>query len=144
MQLPPASRLLLGVAAMLLVVGGTLHGLAYPQAAKFIDASSLSARYAAIYKGFWLNNVSMVALIGVAYLILALRPGLANRTLLALLVALPLCSALSIYATVGNFVPGHLLLTSCAMALTASLLPRRQTGTVETLSTQPRPNSRNR
>lgn len=144
MRLRPASRLLFGVAATLLVVGGALHGLAYPQAAKFIDASSLSARHAAIYKGFWLNDVSMVVLIGVAYLILALRPELANRTLLALLVALPFGSALSIYATVGNFVPGHLLLTSCALALVASLLPRRQTSAVETLSAQPLPDARNR
>src|SRR5690242_15872593 len=101
MSMRASSRLLLGLAALIMLAGGAFHGLAYPKALAMIDASSLSARGAAMYKGLWLNDAAVVMLIGLACLALASKPALATRPMVGLLSALPLAGALSIYATVG-------------------------------------------
>ncbi len=126
MELRTPSRGLLAVAGVLLLAGGTFHTWAYSKAAAMIDASNLPARNAPLFKGLWLVDSGEVILIGLAFLALAWRPGLGNRALLGFLAALLIASALAVYATVGNFVPAHLLVTSALMGITAALLPARQ------------------
>jgi len=116
------SRVLLSLAALLLLAGGTVHSLAFRKAAAVVDGSNLSGQYAAIFKGLWLLVGVMSILIGLACLILALWPRLSTKTVLAVLGALPFASAISIYSTVGAFAPAHILLASAAMVLTAALL----------------------
>jgi hypothetical protein len=123
MNMGAPSRLLLGLAALVMLVGGAFHGLVFPRAVAMINASNLSGHGAAIYKGLWLNDAAVVMLIGLIYLVLASRPALATKAVLILLAALPLAGALSIYSTVGNFLPGHLLLASAIMAGAAALVP---------------------
>jgi len=106
-----------------MIGGGLFHTWAFPKAAVIIDASSLSARYAAMYKALWLNDSVAVTLVGVTFLVLARWPGLGTRAMVAFLAVLPLGSALSIYMTIGNFPPGHLLLVAGGMALIAALVP---------------------
>jgi hypothetical protein len=89
-----------------------------------IDASNIPARNGALFKALWLVDSGEVLLIGVAFLALAWRPRLANRASLGFLAALLIASALATYLTVGNFPPGHVLLVSAALAITAALLPR--------------------
>lgn len=125
MSMRTPARLLLGLAALILLVGGAFHGLVYPKAAAAISASDLSWRYAAIYKGLWLNDAAVVMLIGLIYLAMALRPALATKMMLLLLSALPVAGALSIYLTVGNFLPGHLLFASAIMVAVAAHIPAR-------------------
>jgi hypothetical protein len=123
MKLRTASRWLLAVASALLLAGGTFHTWAYSKATAMIDASNIPVRNGALFKGLWLIDSGEVLLIGLAFLALAWRPRLANRASLGFLAALLIASALAVYATVGNFVPGHLILASAAMAIIAALLP---------------------
>ena len=123
MELRAPSRWLLTIAAVLLLAGGSFHTWVYGIATVMIDASNLSARNAAIFKGLWLVDSGEVLLIGLAFLALALRPRLGNRAMLGFLAALLIASALAVYCTVGNFVPAHLLLVAAALGITAALLP---------------------
>lgn len=123
LALRASSRWLLTVAAVLLLAGGSFHTWMYSKAAAMIDASNLTARNAAVFKGLWLVDSGEVILIGLAFLALAWRPGLGNRALLGFLAALLIASALAVYSTVGNFVPAHLLLVAAALGITAALLP---------------------
>jgi hypothetical protein len=122
MNMHRPGRLLLGLAALILLAGGAFHGLMYPKAVAMISASNLPARGAVIYKALWLNDAEVVMLIGLIYGVLAWRPAIATRLMLALLSALPLAGALTLYSTVGNFLPGHLLLTASILAALAVLL----------------------
>ena len=91
-----------------------------------MNPSNLPARNAPLFKGLWLVDSGEVILIGLAFLALAWRPGLGNRVLLGFLAALLIASAVAVYATVGNFVPAHLLVTSALMGIAAAVLPARQ------------------
>jgi uncharacterized membrane protein YecN with MAPEG domain len=126
MELRKSSRWLLTIAGILLLAGGSFHTWAYSKAAAMIDASNLPARNAPLFKGLWLVDSGEVILIGLAFLALAWRPRLGNRALLGFLAALLIASAVAVYATVGNFVPAHLLVTSALMGIAAALLPARQ------------------
>lgn len=126
MELRAASRWLLTAAGVLLLAGGSFHTWAYSKATAMIDASNLTARNAAIFKGLWLVDSGEVILIGLAFLALAWRPVLGNRALLGFLAALLIASALAIYFTVGNFPPGHVLVVSATLAITAALLPAKR------------------
>jgi len=132
MNISTPGRLLLGLAALILLAGGAFHGLVYPKAVVMINASDLSARSAAIYKGLWLNDAAVVMQVGLMYLVLAYRPALATRLMLALLSALPLAGALAIYSTVGNFLPAHLLLAASVLAALAALAPESDRGAAAT------------
>ena len=126
MELRTPSRWLLAVAGVLLLAGGSFHTWAYRRATAMIDASNLTARNAALFKGLWLIDSGEVILIGLAFLALAWRPGLGNRALLGFLAALLMASTLAVYSTVGNFPPGHVLLVSAVLAITAAVLPAKR------------------
>ncbi|HXS26363.1 MAG TPA: hypothetical protein VN730_01725 [Steroidobacteraceae bacterium] len=121
------SRVLLSLAALLMLAGGGAHVLALRKASAVLEASSLSGRYAAIFQGLWLSVGAMTVVLGLSYLILAWSPRLGTRTTLAALGTLPLTGAIAIYATVGNFAPAHLLLAAAAMVLIAAPLSREGT-----------------
>ena len=129
-----ASRVLLALAALLMLFGGMMHGLAFRRAAAALDASGLSRRYVIVFGGLWWSDAAVVMLVGLAYLILAFQPGLGTRMTLGVLVAVPLASAISIYSTAGNFAPAHLLMACAIMALIAALL--------HTAGTEPTPDVR--
>lgn len=116
------SRVLLGLAALLMLAGGTVHSLAFRKVAAVIDASNLSKQYAAIFKGLWWSDAAVIVIVGMAYLTLALWPRLGAKAAFGVLVALPFFSAISIYSTIGNFAPAHLLIASACIALIAALV----------------------
>lgn len=124
MELRAASRWLLAVASALLLAGGTFHTWSYSKATAILDASNIPARNGALFKALWLIDSGEVLLIGVAFLALAWRPSLANRTSLGFLAALLLASTFATYLTTGNFPPAHVLLVAAVLAITAALLPK--------------------
>ncbi|MBI3678522.1 MAG: hypothetical protein HY243_18085 [Proteobacteria bacterium] len=125
-----ASRILFAFSALCLAPGAVVHAAAYPKAAVVIDGSNLPARFAAIFKGLWLGDCATVFGVALAFALIAIWPRLASKPLIVLLALLPVASAAAIYATVGNFLPGHLLLVAGGAALlgvTNSRVARRST-----------------
>jgi hypothetical protein len=117
-----ATRILLAFSALGLVAGSAVHAFAYPKAAPTFDASSLPSFYAAASKGLWLSDSASLFGLGLAFAALAAWPRLAAGSLIVLLALIPLASAICIYLTIGNFLPGHVLVAAGVSAALAGAL----------------------
>jgi hypothetical protein len=120
-----ASRLLLTLAAVLLVAGGAAHAVAFPNAARVIEGSDLPTFFAGAYKGLWLNDSINLVGLGLIYGFIAARPASSSRPIILLLTLPAIGSAVSMYSTLGRFWPAHLLVAAGAAGLLGGLLHRR-------------------
>jgi hypothetical protein len=122
-----ASRLFLALGSLCLAAGGAIHALAFPKAATVAEHSTLPAFFSAAFKGLWLSDsVSSVAL-ALAFGSIAANPRMASRSLIVLLALAPLAYATAIFATMGNFFAGHLMLLAGIAALIGGALHRDAT-----------------
>jgi hypothetical protein len=111
------SRLSLAVSALIMAAGGIAHGLAFMNASNVVAHSDLKPFFAAAFKGLWLADSATSIVMAVVFAALAAQPGLATRPLIAILALVPLASAIVIYATMGAFFAGHIMLAAGAAAL---------------------------
>jgi hypothetical protein len=112
-----ASRLSLAVSALVLAAGGIVHGLAFTNASKVVAHSNLKPFFAAAFNGLWLADSATSIVMAGVFAVLAAQPGWATRPLVAILALVPLASAIVIYATMGAFFAGHIMLAAGAAAL---------------------------
>ena len=118
-----APRLLLAFSSLCLAAGGAVHALAFPKAATMAEHSTLPAFFSAAFKGLWLSNSAASVAFALAFGSIAAFPGMASRSLVVLLALAPLAFATAIFATMGNFFAGHLMLLAGAAALIGGALP---------------------
>ncbi len=112
-------RVLLGVAAAILVVTGVLHTTGPSMVARTLHESALAADWVAVFKGLWLM-FSVHLVIGAALLIvLAVFP--AGRALLAVVVALPVADTVLLLMNVGVFI-GSIMTGSAAVVAIVALI----------------------
>ena len=116
-----APRLLLVFAALLLVAGSVLHGMAFNRAVAAISASNLPALFGNILKVFWLADSTTMVLLAAVFGLLAARPSAASRSVVALLALVPASLAVLIYTFLGNFFAGHILVVVAAAVFLADL-----------------------
>jgi len=117
-----APRLLLAFTSLCLAAGGAVHALAFPNAATVAEHSTLPRFFSAAFKGLWIcDSITSVAL-ALAFGLIAAFPGMASRSLVVLLALAPLAFATAIYATMGNFFAGHLMLLAGTVALIGGAL----------------------
>ena len=112
-----APRLLLAFSSLCLAAGGAVHALAFPKAATMAEHSTLPAFLSAAFKGLWLSNSAASVALALAFGSIAAFPGIASRSLVVLLALAPLAFATAIFATMGNFFAGHLMLLAGTLAL---------------------------
>jgi hypothetical protein len=117
-----SARVPLTLSALLLAAGGVVHGMAYPKAAVAVDHSTLAAFLAGAFKGLWLCDSANSLWLAVVLGTIAAWPRVAARALVVILGLGPVASAVVIYATLGNFFAGHLMLLSGALALVGGAL----------------------
>ena len=117
-------RVLFAFTALCLLGGSVIHTSAYPKASAVIESSGLRAPYAAMFRGLWLNDSVVLVFLGLSFALLAVWPRLGTRPLVVMLALLLIASATSMYATMGNFFPAHLLLVSGVAALIAGVRAR--------------------
>lgn len=115
-------RILLVLAALLLGGGGIVHGLAFRKAMPVISGSNLPAFYAHSAETLWLGDATTLIAVGLFYLYIAVRPAGASRTAILLVTLVPFSTAVLLYAFVGNFLPGHILIAASLLAVAAALL----------------------
>lgn len=115
-------RTLLIVAAAILVVGATLHAAAFLKASAVVDASDLPLFYRASSKVLWLADSAAQLILAAILSLLVTRPQMGGRPLLILLALFPISSAILLYAFVGNFFAGHLMVAIAGLIVTATLL----------------------
>jgi hypothetical protein len=112
---PSARKWLLLVSAAMLAAGGSLHLIALRQASVAADQSTLSSFFKAALKGLWLNDSLSTLVLAAVLSCIAFRPRLASKQLILLLALIPLSSAVGLFATMGNFYAGYLMLTIAAL-----------------------------
>ena len=116
------SRLLLALSAICLAGGALVHARAFPKAAVIADHSTLPAFFSGAFKGLWIcDSLSSMGL-ALALGAIAAFPTIAARPLVILLALPPLTFAAALFATLGNFFPGYLMLLAGAAALAGGLL----------------------
>jgi hypothetical protein len=133
-----APRLLLAFSSLCLVAGGAVHALAFPKAATVAEHSTLPPFFSAAFKGLWLcDSITSIAL-ALAFGSIATFPGMASRSLVVLLALTPLAFATAIFATMGSFFAGYLMLLAGTAALIGGSLHHYSTqhsiGSVGTVS----------
>jgi hypothetical protein len=116
------SRILLVLAALLLAGGGVVHALAFRKAQVAIVSSNLPVFYANACKALWLGDATTLVAVALFYLYVAARPADAGRSALLVVMLVPLATALLIYAFVGNFLPGHVLIAASLLVAVAAML----------------------
>ncbi len=115
------SRLLIAFSALCLLAGSAVHGLAFPKASDTVAQSNLPPFFVGALKGLWLSDSATLFTLALVFGFVAARPEAASTPLLVLLGLVPLASALSIYAMMGNFFAGHVLLAASGAVLLAAL-----------------------
>jgi hypothetical protein len=123
-----APRFLLAFSSLCLAAGGVIHALAFPKATTVAAHSTLPPLFLAAFKALWLfdsiNSVAFALVFGS----IAAFPGMASGSLVMLLACAPLAVAAAVFATMGNFVPGHVMLVAGTAALVGGALRRKHPG----------------
>jgi len=96
-----------------------MHAAAFPKALVAIDGSNLPHFYGGSSKGLWLADSATLFLLAAIFGLIALRPSLATRTVVILVALIPAATAVLLYAFLGGFIAGHLLLLIAVLALVA-------------------------
>ncbi len=122
----PLGRALLTVAALILIGSSYLHATAYKTVSAAVTASGLSPVFANAYRALWVADSTTGVTVGLVAGMLAFRPALATRLIVAVLALVPAAIAACVYYFLGAFPPGHLMIAAAAlMALAAALPPRK-------------------
>ncbi|MGH7936548.1 MAG: hypothetical protein ACREF8_06035 [Chthoniobacterales bacterium] len=119
------SKFLYAFNAIFLAAGAVVHAASFPKAFSVLDASKMSAFFAGAFKGLWLGDSVSLFFLALIFGLVAVSPISARRPLILVLALMLLALAGSIYATMGSFFAGHILLLSGISTLVAcGLHPR--------------------
>ena len=117
------ARVLIGIAALFLALGGSMHLLAYPKAVAAVAASNLAEYFGNALKALWLMDSAGMYALALACALIAARPGAASGIVVAILGLIPAATAVLLYVFIGSFVGAHvLLLTALALFAGGALL----------------------
>ena len=118
------SRLLFGLSAALLLLGGWSHAAAYQKVVAAVAGSNLPAYFGNALKALWLMDSSGMFVLAATCGLVAIRPRAASSSVMLLLALIPAATAALLYLFIGRFLGAHLLLvTSVAMLVAAACLP---------------------
>ena len=117
------SRLLLAASAAICAFGSVMHAVAYVAKARAsIVSSNLSPLLAAEFKALWLADSTTLMTLAVIFGFIAVKPAPANKMLTLLLAIVPAAIAALLYAYLGAFYAGHMLLAASAMVIVAGAI----------------------
>lgn len=120
------ARVLLWVAAAILIGGAVVHAAAFGKVAAAVAAArDLPPFFGHSLQALWLADSATLGVLGLLSAVLALQPARLSGALLLVLLVIPAATALSLYAFIGSFLPAHLLLAACLLTLAAAALLRR-------------------
>ena len=115
----PFARVLLAVAALVLLAGGVLHARAFGGAASVLAAAPMSHFYSGSFKALWLIDSATLVSLAALLTFGVVRPRVLTRWALIFLALIPAATSVLIYTFVGSFFPAHLLIAAAAAILVA-------------------------
>ncbi len=105
-------------------LGGYVHAAAFGKALAQLATTAMPPFFTNSFKALWLADSTTMLSLMLIFGLIAARPGLASRPLVALLALIPAAIGVLIYVFVGNFFAGHMLMaTAAAVLAAAALLP---------------------
>jgi len=114
-------RFLLAFSSLLLVVGGYMHAAAFKRAVAAVDASNLPSFFGNSLKLLWLGDSTTMFILVAVFTLIAARPSAVTSPVVMLLALIPAATAVLLYAFLGSFFAGHLLLAVAALVFFAGL-----------------------
>ena len=115
----PLARVLLAVAALLLLVGGVLHAIAFSGALSVLSTDPMPPFYSGSFKALWLIDSATLVSLAALLVFVVVRPNAATRWVLVFLALIPTATAALIYAFVGPFFPAHMFVTAAIAVVVA-------------------------
>jgi hypothetical protein len=120
MKLP--SRILLAFSAIVFAFGAWIHTSAFDRMSASVAKSDLPAFFGNGFRVRWLQDSALQIVFAILFALVAIRPSLATRWVIAIVALIPLTTAMLIYAVIGNFIGGHIFLTGALAAILGALL----------------------
>lgn len=99
-----------------------MHTSAFKKVVSAVEASNLPAFYANSLKSLWLIDSVTLAILGLTFASIAIKPILASRFTIVLLGLIPAATSILLYTFIGIFIPAHMLLVATILIFTAGLL----------------------
>ena len=116
------ARLLLGIAAFLLLFDVAIHTAAFAKASPLLGQIVNGDFYPGALRAVWLIDSSSLAVLAALLIAIAWRPGLATRGIVILLGLMPAAAALLFYSICGlGFLPGHLMAGAAILTIAAGI-----------------------
>jgi hypothetical protein len=112
-------RILFAVSAAILLLGCFMHTTAFKKVVAAVAASNLPAFYGNALKALWLIDSITLAILGVIFVTIALRPINVRRSLILLLGLIPAGTSILLYTFIGIFIPAHMLLVAAILIFIA-------------------------
>jgi hypothetical protein len=117
-------RLFLALASLLMGLGAYVHASAFSKARAALATTAMTPFFTGSFKALWLADSTTMASLTLLFGLIAVRPHLASKPVIALLALIPAAIGILIYTFVGNFFAGHMLTaTAAAVLLAAAMLP---------------------
>src|SRR5438477_245546 len=116
------ARALLGISALSLALGGTMHLMAYQKAVVAVAASNLAEYFGNALKALWLMDSAGMFALAIACALIAVRPAAASGAVLAVLGLIPGATAVLLYVFIGPFIGAHILIATAVAIIAAGAL----------------------
>jgi hypothetical protein len=116
------SRMLFAFSALIFLVGGSLHALAFPKASTALSTVSLIPFYSNSFRALWLIDSATLVILAILFAIIAIRPQVISKWAAILVALIPFATAVLIYVFVGSFFAAHMLLGASLAAILGGLM----------------------
>ena len=115
-------RVLLAFSAIVFAFGAWIHTSAFDRMSASVAKSDLPAFFGNGFRVLWLQDSALQIVFAILFALVAIRPSLATRWVIAIVALVPLTTAVLIYCVIGNFIGGHIFLTGALAAILGALL----------------------
>ena len=119
-----APRIVLLVAALLMLAGGVLHAFAFRGAASALSGASLPGFYSGSFKALWLIDSATLIALAALFAFIAFRPSSASRWVLVFLALIPAATASLMFLFVGPFFPAYVFVIAAGAVFAAGAMWR--------------------
>jgi len=116
------SRILLAFSGILFAFGAYIHTSAFGKMSAAVAKSDLPAFFGNGFRVLWLQDSALQIVFAILFALVAIRPSLATRWVIAIVALIPFTTAATIYCVIGNFIGGHIFLTGALAAILGGLL----------------------
>lgn len=116
------ARILLALAALALLMGAAMHGMAFPKADAAVAASNLPAFFGNSLRLFWLNDSANFGVLAAVFVLCAIKPASVSRALIVLFALMPAAIGALLLHYLGPIFPTLFTLGVAVLVFVAALL----------------------